>query len=152
MRWRRKQRAGATLVECALVYPVTFLLLLGLMVGGVGMFRYQQVASLARRAARYASVHGSQYARDTGNPAATPADIYNNAIAPYAVALDLSKLQQPPSVSYNTSNQPYHTNVVNGNIVATTNTVTVTITYQWLPEVYLGGITLTSTSVMPMSY
>jgi hypothetical protein len=32
------------------------------------------------------------------------------------------------------------------------NTVTVTLTYTWVPEAFLGGVTLSSTSVMPMSY
>ncbi len=40
----------------------------------MGIYRYQQVASLAREGARYASVHGSQYAADTGNAAATASD------------------------------------------------------------------------------
>jgi type II secretory pathway pseudopilin PulG len=132
------------------IYPITFLLLLGLVIGAMGMFRYQETAHLARQAARYASTHGAQWAKDTGNPPVTANDIYNNAIAPNAVALDPSLLTY--SVSYNTSNAPSHTNIVNGDIVATTNTVSVTVTYQWVPEAFLGGITLSSTSVMPMSY
>jgi hypothetical protein len=33
------------------------------------------------------------------------------------------------------------------------NTVTVTVTYRWLPEAYLAGpLTLTSHATMPMSY
>ena len=33
------------------------------------------------------------------------------------------------------------------------NTVTVTVSYDWVPEALLGtGVTLSSTSVMPMSY
>jgi hypothetical protein len=33
------------------------------------------------------------------------------------------------------------------------NYVTVTVTYNWMPELYLvGPLTLTSTSKMPMSY
>ena len=31
------------------------------------------------------------------------------------------------------------------------NTVTVTLTYQWIPEGMFGGMTLSSTSVMPMA-
>jgi Flp pilus assembly protein TadG len=128
---------------------VALLLVVGLIVGAYGIFRYQQMASLARQAARYASVRGTQYATDTGNPAATPTDIYNNVIAPNTVGLDLGQLTY--SVTWNTSNQPYHTILVNGNVVGVTNTVTVTITYQWIPEAFLGGVTLSSTSVMPMS-
>lgn len=145
------RRRAVTMVECALVYPATFLLVLGLVVGAAGIFRYQEMASLARRAARYASVHGGQYAKDTGNPAATPADVYNNVIAPNAAALDMSQLSY--AVTWNTNNWPYHVTLgSNNNLIVTGNTVTVTLTYQWIPEAFLGGLTLTSTSVMPMSY
>ena|SRR6516162_3634103 len=150
MRLQRHDRAGMTVVESAVVFPVTFLLILGLIVGGLGVFRYQETASLARRAARYAAVHGKQYANDTGNGAATADDIYNNAIKPYAASLDLTKLTY--AVSYNADNSPGTVSVQNGNVVTTGNTVTVTVSYNWVPEAFLGGITLTSTSVMPMAY
>jgi Flp pilus assembly protein TadG len=146
----RQVRRGATLVESAFIYPVTFLLLVGLVVGSLGMFRYQQMASLSREAARYASVHGQQYARDSGNSAPTPQDIYNTVVAPAAVGIDLNQLSY--SITYNTSNDPYRVKIVNGDIVPVTNTVRVTLTYQWLPEAFLGGVTLSSTSEMPMSY
>jgi hypothetical protein len=119
-------------------------------VGALGIFRYQELASVARRAARYASVHGTDYAKDTGNPAATPQDIYNNAIQPYAVGFNLNQLSY--AVTWNASNQPYQATIVNNYPVANRNTVTVTVTYQWIPEAFLGGITLRSTSVQPMSY
>jgi hypothetical protein len=48
---------------------------------------------------------------------------------------------------------PYHTILdSNKNVLPVQNNVTVTLTYRWVPEAYLGGITLSSTSVMPMSY
>jgi Flp pilus assembly protein TadG len=150
MRLRSGRRSGTTVVECAVIYPVVFLFIIGLIVAALGIFRYQELASVARRAARYASVHGTQYATDTGNPAATGQTIYDNAIKNYAVAFDLSKLNY--AVSWNASNQPYQTTNVNNYPVATRNTVTVTLTYQWVPEAFFGGITLHSTSVMPMSY
>jgi Flp pilus assembly protein TadG len=150
MRIKRHERTGVTAVECAIVYPPVLLFVIGLIVGALGIFRYQEVASLARRASRYAAVHGTDYARDTGNRAATPTDIYNTAVQPYAVALDLSKLTY--SVTYNRDNSPYYTTVVDGRVVATANVVTVTINYQWIPEAFLGGVTLTSTSSSPMAY
>jgi Flp pilus assembly protein TadG len=160
MRQQRAPRRGASLVEFALVAPVTFFLMIGLLVGGMGIFRYQEVATLAREAARYASVHGTGYASDTGNPAAAPDDgnfsggtgqcslVYNNAIAANNVSLDLSQLQY--SVTWNTSNRPYHSKIVNGSVIPVTNTVRVTITYQWMPEALLGGITMTSTAETSM--
>ena len=146
-----QRRSGATVVECAFVYPVVFLLMLGLLVGAAGIFRYSQLASLSREAARYASVHGGQYAQEMKVTAPTPADIYNNVVLPMAVGFDTSQLNY--SITYNTSNWPYHTTLDNNNnVVPIQNTVTVTLTYQWVPELFLGGVTLSSTSVMPMSY
>src|SRR6516225_3397672 len=151
MRRAPQRRSGATVVECAVVYPVFFLLVLGLLVGAAGVFRYSQLASLTREAARYASVHGGQYAQEMKVAAPTPADIYNNVVLPMAVGFDTSQLNY--SITYNTSNFPFHAIVdANSNVVPIQNTVTVTLTYQWMPEAFLGGITLSSTSVMPMSY
>ena len=59
MRVHRHPRRAATLVEAAVVYPVTFLLLIGLVVGAMGMLRYQEMATLSRDAARYALVRNS---------------------------------------------------------------------------------------------
>ena len=151
MRRAPQRRPGATVVECAFVYPAVFLVVLGLLVGAAGMFRYSQLASLTREAARYASVHGGQYAQDMKVTAPAPADIYNNVVLPMAVGLDTSQLSY--SITYNTSNWPYHTTLdASNNVIPIQNTVTVKLTYQWVPEAYLGGVTLSSTSVMPMSY
>jgi len=151
MRRAPQRRSGATVVECAIVFPVLFLLVLGLLVGAAGIFRYSQLASLAREGARYASVHGGQYAKEMNVTAPTPAQIFNNVIAPMAVSFDTTQMGY--SITYNTTNLPYQTTLdSNNNVVPIQNTVTVTLTYQWVPEAFLGGITLSSTSVMPMSY
>ena len=42
-----RRRRAATTVEAAFVYPVMFFLLFGLIVGGLGVFRYQTVACQA---------------------------------------------------------------------------------------------------------
>jgi Flp pilus assembly protein TadG len=150
---KSKPRRGAAVVEFSIVAPVAFLMLLGLMVGSMGIFRYQEVADLARESSRWASVHGTGYQAMTGQPAATGQDVYNNVIVPKGVALNLSKLTY--SVTWNTSNSPYHTKIVggilNGDVVAVTNTVSVTINYTWIPEAYLGGVTFSSTSTTVMS-
>jgi hypothetical protein len=121
-------------------------LLIALVVGGMGIFRFQELASVAREASRWASVHGYQYQQDTGNPAATATDVYNNVIAPNAVGFDLTQLTY--SVTWNTDNRPYNTVIVNNQWVPVRNTVTVTLNYQWIPEMYLGGYTLTATSTV----
>src|SRR5438445_8340464 len=106
MRIRDDSRRAATSVEFAILGSATFLLVVGLLIGGMGIFRDQQVAFLAREASRWASVHGAQYAADTGNSAATASDVYNQVIVPQSTALDLSKLTY--SVTWNTSNSQYH--------------------------------------------
>jgi Flp pilus assembly protein TadG len=137
MRYRSQPHQGLATVEAAIVYPVTFTLLLGLVVGGLGVFRYQEVTSLAREGARYASVRGAHYQWVTGQTAATASDVYTNAIQPQLVAIDSTRLDY--SVTWSPDNQPG-------------STVTVKLTYHWLPEAFLGGIDLSSTSKMVVSY
>ena len=150
MRLHKQSRLAATTVEFAVAASATFLILLGLIIGGLGIFRYLQVARVARDASRWASVHGTQYALDTKNPAATPIDVYNQVIVPNATGLDLSQLTY--SVTWNASNSPYHTATVKGQQVKVANTVTVSITYRWIPETFLGAANLSSTTVSVMSY
>jgi len=143
------RRRGTTLVETAIILPITFFLLLGLLVGGMGIFRYQEVATLAREGARYASTHGYQYRQDAGLSTGTAADwqtdIYNNGVAPYIVSLDASQLTVTASWP-DVVNQPGKPDNWPG------SKVDVTVTYKWMPEMYLiGPIYLSSTSSMPIT-
>jgi len=131
-RFSPNRRRGVTVVEVAMTAPIAFLLLIGLMVGGLGTFRYQQVASLAREGATYASLHGPYYAKRFGKPMATTSEVMTKAILPYAAGLDPQALH---------CNLTYDTDA---------NTATVTVTYDWLPEGLLPATTLASTSVMPI--
>ena len=143
------RRRGATTVEFAVACPIVFFLIFATIVGALGVFRYQQTAELAREAARWASVHGGQYEEETGNAAATAQDIYTNAILPGATALNLSKLSY--QVTWNENNMPLDAS----ESVQTPhgNTVSVTATYQWFPEVFvMGPFTLSSTSTAQMIY
>src|SRR5579883_1186678 len=92
LRNRTPRRPGSTAVEAAFIYPVAFFLVLALVVGAVGIFRYQETAALAREASRYASSHGAQYRKDAGLSVGTSSDwqtdVYNNAVAPKLVSLD----------------------------------------------------------------
>ena len=48
---------------------------------------------------------------------------------------------------------PYSTVIQNNKVIPVQNTVSVTVAYTWVPELYLvGPISLQSTAVMPMSY
>ena len=142
------RRRAATLVEAGLAFSVMFLLTLGTVIFAMGIYYYQQVASLAREGARWASVHGAQYAADTGNAMATQSTIQSNAITPMAAGMDTSRLTT--TVSWDYSSEVPTLDDSSGNVV--TNYVTVTVSYSWNPPLYLNSMTLTSTSVMPMQY
>jgi Flp pilus assembly protein TadG len=169
---RTTPRVGGSTVEFALVAPTLFFLILAAVIGGMGVFRYQEVAAMARETARFASTHGGNYAKDNNQaiikgtlPNVTKSYLINSIAMPQAISMDKSKASV--SVKFNTSSGsydwddtanngnrwPYVPVVVNGTTYSETNTVSVTVNYTWIPEGYLiGPITLSSTSVMPMSY
>lgn len=149
-----RRRRGSVLVESAVIYPVVFLLLLGLMVGGMGVFYYQQMAWLAREGARYASVRGAQYGRDqaaakTGKTSITDADL-QTYLRDMAVISDSENITV--TTNWNTSREP--TKVVGSDYEnQVSNTVEVTVQYTWSPGFFFGGsYTMQSKSVMPISY
>ena len=167
-----KRRAGV-LIESAIVLPIAFMLILAVIVGGMGIFRYQEVAHLARQTARYAAVHGGQYAQENTSaitagtlPNVNENYLAQNVAAANAVSLDSSQLSVSVSITThggtydwddttdNNNRLPYSSYTdSNSNPVYVTNTVQVTVSYQWMPEWSLvGPITLTSTAVVPMSY
>jgi hypothetical protein len=128
-----RARRGITAAECGIVYSVTLLLIMGTIIEGLGVFRYQQVSSLAREGARWASVRGATYQSEQSASAPTSSDVLNNVITPKAVGLDPSNLTCT--------------------LTMTATTATVTLTYQWTPEAFgFSAVPLTSTSVMPITY
>jgi Flp pilus assembly protein TadG len=139
------------MVEMAIILPVLLSIMFGLIIGAMGIFHYQQVAMLAREGARYASVRGGQYEQETGNASATPSTIYSQAILPRAAGLDTSALNNPPIVSWtDPSKMPVYLHVASNTWKI--NSVTVTVTYSWDPVAIFPPMTLTSTSVMPITY
>jgi len=121
-------------VESAVVYPVTMLLLIGTMVVGLGNFRYQQLQSLAREGARYASVRGPNYVAATGNAEATAATVQTYV---QGLSAGMSGLQCT-AVNYSSTTDPC--------------SVSVTLSYTWNPEGYFSPMTWTVTSTMPVTY
>jgi len=153
MMLRRRRRQGTILLEAAMVYPVLFMILLTIIVLGVGVFRYQQVAHAAREGARYAAVHGAKYASETNSPAATAQDVFDNAIKPQMGGTRGQNITY--TVTWNTSNTPTTTKTVTvggvSKVVEKANTVSVTVTYAWNTHLF-GTIPVSSTSVMVMCY
>jgi Flp pilus assembly protein TadG len=128
----RKPRRGTVLLESGLIYSSFMMLILGTISIGLGIFRYQEMAWLAREGARWAAVHGPTYQSEQSQPAPTSATVMSNVITPKMLILTASDLTC--------------------NLTMTNGTATVTLTYSWVPEVYLSTITLTSTSVVPILY
>jgi hypothetical protein len=160
MQRTRQLRRAAITVEAAIVLPVMMFLLMGLIVGGMGVFRYQQTACLAREAARWASVRGKQWELATGNTCPTEQEILNNAVLPMAVGLDSAKITMQIDLidgatgdvtAWDSSRKSPRS--LTGSNQTVSNSIRVRINYEWTPGVMLpGSIHLTSTSVMPMSF
>lgn len=161
MMMNRSPRRGATLVESALVYPVLFLIVLAIVLLGLAVFRYQQVAHIAREASRWASVKGGEYAKENQVPAATPEDVYANSIQPQAAGMQASGLSYSvvwrTDENGNPDKNPTHTvqstDPGTGLPVVTkvNNTVAVTVTYSWDTGLF-GVIPVSSTSVNTICY
>src|SRR5215218_7170686 len=139
----KSRRSAATAVEMAFVAPVFVFLLFALIVGGLGIFRYNQIAHLARQGARYASVRGLDYHNENNKPAATQDSVRNEAIIPNASALDPNSLTV--SVTWDKSNAPKQM-MPDGTVRS--NYVIVTVSYKWLPEALIKGGAMTCTSKM----
>jgi Flp pilus assembly protein TadG len=151
-------------VEAAVVLPVAILLLIALFVGGMGVFRFQQVAAQAREAARWASVRGSAWHQETGKPSPTKQQIYDQVILPLAagmdtrhLAIDVQWIRQGSAAPVDwdsCSKAPRSLDpIAKVNKRYVTNHVRVTVTYDWTPAIFLtGSFRLQSTSQIPMSF
>jgi Flp pilus assembly protein TadG len=123
-------RTGATVVECAIVAPVTFLMVLGIVICGLGIFRMHQIEHLSESAARWAALRGPRYQKRTGAKELTSQDILNNFILPKAVSLRKSAVTCDLQWS------------------ADKSTVTVDLRYQWTPETFWSPITFRSATTV----
>jgi Flp pilus assembly protein TadG len=130
----RSRRRGLSAVEGAAVYPVAILLLMGTIIVGLGIFRYQQLQFLAREGARYASVHGPTYASESGQSMASTSSVLSQ-VESMAVGLNGLNCSQ---VNYSSSSLPC--------------TVSVTLTYTWTPGGFFSPMTWAATSTMPVTY
>lgn len=139
-------RRAAALAEAAIVYPVALLLTVGVITVALGVYSYQQTGALAREGTRWASTHGGQYQQEMGNSMATQATVLSH-IQAMAAGLDTTKLTC--TVTWDDSSEmPVYLSAG----AEARNYVTVTVTYEWAPPLYLGSMTLQSKSVMMMQY
>jgi Flp pilus assembly protein TadG len=129
-------RRGVSAIESAIVYPVTMLLLIGTIAVSLGNFRYQQLQSLAREGARYASVRGPNYvAANPGASLATTAEVQAYLLA--GAGSSMSSVECT-AVTYSATTDPC--------------SVSVTLSYTWNPGAYFKPMTWTATSTMPVTY
>lgn len=119
-----------------MIYSLALLLVLGTIILGMGVFRYHQIAWLAREGARWAAVHGPTYQSEQTQSAPTAQSVLSNAVTPKIVALNTAKLSA--TLTWNTSASP--------------PTVSFKLTYSWVPEAYLSAVTITSTSTQVIMY
>jgi Flp pilus assembly protein TadG len=123
---KHHRRRGAAVVEMALIGSLLFLLLFGIVMGGLGVFRYVQVASLAERGARWAAVHS----RDESGKARklTSADV-TTVVQSQAAGMDRQALR------------------CNAEWDSDRNHVTVTVEYDFVPECYWRTMTFSRKSI-----
>jgi Flp pilus assembly protein TadG len=154
-----RKRCAAVAVETAIVLPVFLFLLLALVVGGIGVFRYQQVGLLAREGTRWTSVRGSAWQLDTGQISPTEQEILQKAVLPMAVGMDVSKITikaelidgQTSAATPWDSSRKSPLGVAKSN-QGVTNRIRITIYYEWVPGVLLpGSVFMSSLSELPMS-
>jgi hypothetical protein len=99
------RRRGATVVEAAFVLPVVLFFIIALMLGGLEVFKFQEAYHIARETARFASVHGNQYAiqNATAISAGTLPTVDEAYLIKYAkgkaITLDPSQLQVSVSMT-----------------------------------------------------
>ena len=130
MRTRRSEKGNA-LVEMALVFPVAFMLLFGIVQYSLILLTYDAMSFGARAGARYAIVNGS-----TSSSPATAATVRSAVLAnmPSVPASSISSI----STTWSPNNQPGGTVTV---------TVSVTIT-PIIPFVMRNSLSFSSTSKM----
>lgn len=153
------RRPGAVAVETAVVLPLLLFVLLGLIVGGTCVFRYEQVAGQSREAARWASVRGGDYEKDTDRTPPTRQEIFDRVIEPMRCGMDSTALSlrvqwvdKANGEVREWDDAPKDVRSITLDGEYTTNAVRVTVTYRWVDSGFFGPLTLQSASELPMAY
>ena len=137
------------MVEVAIILPIMILLIAMAVDAVSGVFRFQQIATLAREGSRYMCVHAGQYAVDVNQPLTTADQLKNNILLPMSVSLQPSLLSCQITWLPSGDAFPYKTTETGSR---KQNMVRVVVSYQWQPIFLLGTpLTLTSASESPIS-
>jgi Flp pilus assembly protein TadG len=159
-RSRMLRRHGGLILESALVYPPMLFLLLGFVICGMAVFRFQQVACLAREAARWASVRGADFQRDTNSESPAQQDILQQVVLPLAtgmateqLTLQVQWIDQGSGIIYDWDSATKDVRSVAASGDYVTNTIRVTVVYQCAPSFFwMSPLDLKSTCEIPMAY
>lgn len=153
------RRRGALMVEAAVVHPLMLIIIFMIIIGGFGVFRYQQVACQAREAARWVAVRGSDWHKETDLSFPSKADILTQTVLPMAagmtqgnLTLQVDWIDQVTGEVVDWDSASKHPKSVTAGNQSVANRVRVTVTYRWSPELFLvGSINLQSTCEIPMA-
>lgn len=97
-----RPRRGATLIETAIVLPVSLLFLLGMLELTIALVRHTVVAEAARRVARSAIVHGASATKAQGHWGPAPIELHAADDHPAAAcARDVLMTLDPAQVQIN---------------------------------------------------
>ncbi len=146
-------------MEAVIVFPILVLLVFGLLVGGTGVFRYQQVACQAREAARWASVRGGDYQMETNQTSPTQQQIFEQAVLPFATGMDPSAITVQVEWINNATNTALLWDSSSKSVRSITSTgqyvsngVRVTVQFQYMPGLLWSPMTIQSVTEIPMSF
>jgi Flp pilus assembly protein TadG len=154
----RHHRPGVTAVESAVVLAVLLVMILAIIAGGYGVFRHQQAACLACEGARYASVRGADFKKDTDKASPTKQELIDAAIIPFAAGIDPAELQISVEwidrgtgtvLDWDASKKDVRSLTPSGEVVS--NAVRVTVVYLWNPGAIWGSGSIRSVCEIPMS-
>jgi len=153
-------RNGALTVEAAVVFPLMIFLLLAMVIGGIGVLRFQQVACQARETARFAAVHGGDYQLFTNATSPTQQMIFQQVVVPMTAGMAVESLTLQVQWIDQSTGKLYTWDSASKDVLSitplgeyVTNTVRVTVNYQWTPNFLgVGSLSLQSTSEIPMVY
>ena len=147
MKRTSRPEGGQALLEFALVGLIFMIVVVGLVELGRAVWNYNTLAHAAREGARYAIVHGSRATEPSG-PGSTNFTLpdqdaaVTETVRGYASGLDLTDLTVSAEWPDGTNERGRH--------------VRVTARYEYQPMfsnlLHLPGITLTSTSIMTITY
>ena len=152
------RRRGVAAAETAVVLSVLLVLVFGIIAGGIGAFRHQQVQCFASEGARWASVRGSGYQSDASGPSPTRQQIVDRAVLPRAVGVrpadltvEVAWIDRATNTVWDWDAAPKDVRSVTAGGEYVSNSVRVTVTYRWTPGALWGARDITGVCELPLS-